>query len=506
MKGLSQFYEIYPDLPGATIPLGVCADGLLYANGLAGVDLLTGRPAEGLEAQTRLALAHLRAFVECAGGSIDNIGRAVAYVTCVEDRDPIYGPWDALFPDPEDRPAFKVLVGTLPPGHLVHFDVLAILGQRRTRTEIEGVPARDPTVRIGNWIFTSRVHGISPNRGIPEDAQAEAIQNFENLAALLEINGCTSADLAQMTVFGTDATHFDLAQRAYERVFSDAPSRPPLQKLVSFILPRFRFSVEMIAIKNATQPQAAFQEIYLCPDRRPIPDGARLGPLAIAPGLTAADPCSGVLAPGDTVARLRAAMSNMNAFLAVAGANSRQVARATFHMRQVDDRTLLNAVWLEHFPDESARPPHKYAPAALPEGFEVRLQVIAVPGAERRTLEIPGLKHVDPMAMGACTGTLVTSSRLFGTHAFTGENAKDAAEAAVLVFRHADTLLQQAGCDWSRISQVTAFIGDPAYRAMVVAELNKATRGSTNRAPRLNVVQTSWAGAGPPRIEIVALL
>jgi len=506
MTELDQFFEIYPNLPGATIPLGVCVDGLVYANGLAGIDLVTGVPADGLEAQIHLALAHLRMLMENAGGSIDEIGRGVAYVTKAEDRNAVYGPWEAMFPDAQDRPAFKVLVGSLPPGHLVQFDGLAILGQRRKRTEIDGVPAHDPTVRIGDWVFTSRVHGIVPHGGVPEDTEAEAIQNFENIAALLKLNGCTARDLVQLTLFGNSADYFDAAQKAYEHVFPDAQTRPPLHRLITFVTPRFKISVEMIAMRGADRPQSRFREVFLCQDRRPIPDGARLGPLLVASGLTAADPCTSALAAADPAAQLRAALTNMETFLAQGGANRNHLARATFHMPSVDDRTVLNQVWSEHFPDPSARPPHKYAPAKLPQGHRVRLQILAVPDAgARRTLDIPGLQHMDPMAMGACTGNLVTSSRLFGTRAFSGEVVRSAAEASEIAFAHAGTLLQRAGTDWSHVTQLTAFIGDQAQAGIVEAELKRAL-GGARAAPRLNIVVASWAGNSTPRIEIVAVI
>ena len=165
----------------------------------------------------------------------------------------------------------------------------------------------------------------------------------------------------------------------------------------------------------------------------------------------------------------------------------------------------MNTVWQSYYPQENNRPPNKYAPAALPHGYLVRLQILAIPGSTSRTLEIPGLKHQDWMSMGALTGNLLTSSRLFGSHAFTGARAADATEATTLAFGHATTLLQAVGGDWSRIAQVTAFIGDSSYVDLVTTEWAKITRAITS-APRLNVVESRWAGAGPPRIEIVALL
>jgi hypothetical protein len=47
-------------------------------------------------------------LVKEAGGSLDNVARIVAYVTEVEDREPVNGLWwEELFPDRENRPAYK---------------------------------------------------------------------------------------------------------------------------------------------------------------------------------------------------------------------------------------------------------------------------------------------------------------------------------------------------------------------------------------------------------------
>ena len=132
---------------------------MLFAGGIAGIDRVTSEPAGDLKSQMSMALAHLRDLVEGAGGGLDNVVRATGYVTCAEDRDPIYDPWDALFPDPADRPAFKSLIASLPQGQLVQLDAVALIGERRRRIDIPNVPARDPTVKAGNWLFSSRCHG-----------------------------------------------------------------------------------------------------------------------------------------------------------------------------------------------------------------------------------------------------------------------------------------------------------------------------------------------------------
>ncbi|NQV56032.1 MAG: hypothetical protein HQ503_09265 [Rhodospirillales bacterium] len=502
MSQLSQLFEIYPGNPNATMPLGACANGVVYAGGLAGVDPVGGEVQGDLVSQTKAALGHLAAAVEGAGGSTDNIGRAVAFVTKPEDRMALYEPWDAMFPDDQDRPAFKVLVAPLPKGQLVRIDGFAVLGMKRVRGEIPGVPARDPTVRTGDWIFTSRVHGTIPGGDMSDDKIEETRQAFANIAELMRVNGAKPEDVVQITAFGRDASFISLAEKAYAEIFSGIKARPQLKCLISAIPDRLTVMAEAVGLIGSGDDNTAFEEIYLAPHANPAPAGLRLGDLIIAPGIKGDDPATGKLAVG-AAAQMAAACTNMEAFAKAAGGDLGTIARAALYMRSLDDRPVLNEIWAKTYPDMSDRAPHKYAPAALPEGQDFRFMILGVLNAERTCLKIPGLHHGDPMSMGAKTGNLVTSSRIFGTHAHSGERAADEVEAADLVFEHIGTLLEQAGGGWDNLTQLTAFIGDPGFRGLIEDRFAKHAKKG---APRLNIIETTLAGGPNPRAEILALI
>src|SRR3954447_19240450 len=144
---MPQLLQIFPGNPAAPIPEGVRAGEMIYTSALTGADPATGQTPGELVAQMEQALRNMQALVERGGGSLDNVGRVTGIVNRAEERDAIYDPWDALFPDPADRPAFKVLQAPLPPGSLVQLSMLALVGGRRQRIDIPGVPARDPTVK-----------------------------------------------------------------------------------------------------------------------------------------------------------------------------------------------------------------------------------------------------------------------------------------------------------------------------------------------------------------------
>src|SRR4051794_34210594 len=199
---------------------------MIYASALTGADPATGQAPGELVAQMEQALRNMQALVERGGGSLDNVGRVTGIVNRPEERDAIYDPWDALFPDPADRPAFKVLQAPLPPGSLVQLSMLALVGGRRQRIDIPGVPARDPTVKIGNWVFSSRLHGTDPATSTtPDDGDAQAEHAYSNVQRLVELAGGTLSNITQITAFVRDQDGAQLAERHFQRVFGDSANR-----------------------------------------------------------------------------------------------------------------------------------------------------------------------------------------------------------------------------------------------------------------------------------------
>jgi len=242
--------EIYPSERKATVPHAVVINDMIYASGLSGTDPVTGEPCGDLKRQVATALQHMRRLVEKAGGSLDNVGRAVGFCTRVEDRDLVDQVWMDVFPDPNDKPAFKVLLADLPQGHLARIDCVALLGHRRTRIDIPNVSAHDPTVRIGNLVFTSRCHGNDQATGKIVDGglEAQARQTFENLATLMKRAGGTEANITQITTFGREPDYLPVAKKAFQARFSDPTTRPRFNQTVNFVSPNMAVAIEAMAV------------------------------------------------------------------------------------------------------------------------------------------------------------------------------------------------------------------------------------------------------------------
>jgi 2-iminobutanoate/2-iminopropanoate deaminase len=248
MASAPRVVQLFPSDPRSPIPEAVRLDDVVYAHATSPADPVTGRMPEGLVPQMAQALQNMRVVLERAGASLDNVARVTGYTTRVEERDAMYEPWDALFPDPSDRPAFKVLGTPLPPGVLVQLDMLALVGERRRRIDIPGVTARDPTVIVGNWVFSSRLHGTDPSTGeTPESAEGQVKHAFDNVRRLIEIAGGTTRNITQITAFYRDTANVKIAEQYLERMFPDPGARPSFHALDAFIRPHLAIMLEMTA-------------------------------------------------------------------------------------------------------------------------------------------------------------------------------------------------------------------------------------------------------------------
>src|SRR5579864_2922007 len=231
--------EIYPPNPRSAVPLGVRINDTVYSTNLTGADLTTGKYVDGIDGQAAQALENMRVLMERAGGSIDNVGRVSAYVDSVEHREAFYKPWDLMYPDSSDRPAAHVVVAPLPPGRLIQLEMLALLGARRERIDIQGISARDPTVKIGGWVLTSRLHGSDARTGqLAEGFEAQAPLAYQNAKILVELAGGKESNITQILVFLQEASNADLAREQFEKAFPNPEERPHFYSEVAYMAPR----------------------------------------------------------------------------------------------------------------------------------------------------------------------------------------------------------------------------------------------------------------------------
>lgn len=102
---------------------------ILFSGVLTGRDPVTHRLPASLESQCANVFRHVRALMEAAGGSIDDIIKLTFWLDQYRDRDALNREWTAMFPDPGCRPARQCMAAQLDGGTLVQCDVVAVIAE-----------------------------------------------------------------------------------------------------------------------------------------------------------------------------------------------------------------------------------------------------------------------------------------------------------------------------------------------------------------------------------------
>jgi 2-iminobutanoate/2-iminopropanoate deaminase len=111
------------------IPAASRIGNLLVSGGIHGMDPATGKTAESLEDQLRFMFQHVRAVMEAAGGSPDDIIKFAVTMTDRAQRPALNVEWLKMFPDEHSRPARHTSEGNLSPGMLVQCDIMAVIDE-----------------------------------------------------------------------------------------------------------------------------------------------------------------------------------------------------------------------------------------------------------------------------------------------------------------------------------------------------------------------------------------
>jgi len=105
----------------------VKAGNTLYMSGQLGINPATGELAEGgVKGQALQALANMKAVLEAAGATADNVVKTVVFITDMKDFPVVNEAYKTLFT--KDFPARScVAVAALPKGGLVEIEAVAVL-------------------------------------------------------------------------------------------------------------------------------------------------------------------------------------------------------------------------------------------------------------------------------------------------------------------------------------------------------------------------------------------
>ena len=115
------------------IPAASRIGPFLATGALTGRDPDTGEMGTGIDAQMAHVFGHVRAVMEAAGGSVQDILKMTFHLADPDDREALNREWLAMFPDPSSRPARQAIAADLGRGSLVHCDLLAVVPTKDDR-------------------------------------------------------------------------------------------------------------------------------------------------------------------------------------------------------------------------------------------------------------------------------------------------------------------------------------------------------------------------------------
>jgi len=197
------------------------------------------------------------------------------------------------------------------------------------------------------------------------------------------------------------------------------------------------------------------------------PAGVRFGDYVFSSTIAGIDPATGQLGEGPEQ-QLDLAYKNMKALCDAAGITTDNIAHVTSFIRDQSLRPYLNKPWLAMFPDENNRPARKTTGFELPGNQLVQLQMLAVAGAKRERLELPGRAHRDPLPNGVRLGNMVYSSVLTAQDPATGKNIEDPKGQIDQCFNSQEDLIRLAGGSDNDILHHWVFMSDFQHQPYMV--------------------------------------
>lgn len=106
---------------------GIAAGGLLFVSGQIAIDPATGELIPGdIEVQTRKVLTHLKAIVEAAGSSMDQVVKCTVFLKDMNDFSRMNGIYNEFFEKPYPARA-AVEVARLPKDVKVEIEAIAVV-------------------------------------------------------------------------------------------------------------------------------------------------------------------------------------------------------------------------------------------------------------------------------------------------------------------------------------------------------------------------------------------
>src|SRR5687768_9204057 len=310
---------------------------------------------------------------------------------------------------------------------------------------------RCPSASASTTPSFASVTGAHPTTGLADgDVESQLATAIDTLEGLLERGGMALEDIERVEAYASGVSPDTLGTLLTD-TFAPRTKLSRIFAQPAILRSGQRLRLDVIVTQNGDRQE--LRQIRVAANE--APSAVRIGPLLCAYDVTPVDAKSGRIENEATQEQVATAFENLDRVLDAAGMQRDHILRIAGYFRDLGEKDLLNSRMVSVFPNWSEKPVHKYVPAALPPGVAFSLQAIGLMTDDRRIIEIEGIKHNDPISLGAIAGNVFISSRVQARLEPTA-----AEQARRLLDTHVRRLVEHVGGTIDDVTHMTWGIGD----------------------------------------------
>lgn len=213
------------------LPNAVRIGDYVFSSVIVPWDLATSQPVVGEDAQTDQCFGNMRAVMEAAGGSVDDVALQWVYLNDFAYQPYMVDVYLEAWPEGRYQAARKTF--RYPMGGQIQMQVIGKIGGERANHEIEGHGHHDPIpmgARIGGLVCSSGVSGVDTagaDKLEPvEGAAGQARHGLRNVESLLRAAGGSLDNAGLLTLLVQDYADLPSIDVAWAAAFPDPDDRP----------------------------------------------------------------------------------------------------------------------------------------------------------------------------------------------------------------------------------------------------------------------------------------
>ena len=244
------------EVPGLThrdpLPNAVRIGDYVFSSVIVPWDLETSQPVVGEDAQTDQCFDNMRAVMEAAGGSADDVVLQWVYLNDFAYQPYMVDVYLEAWPEGSYQAARKTF--RYPMGGQIQMQVIGKIGGERANHEIEGHGHHDPIpmgARIGGLVCSSGVSGVDTagdDKLEPvEGAEGQARHGVRNVESLLRAAGGGLENAGLLTLLVQDYADLPAIDAAWAAAFPNPDDRPARQIMKMGVQRRSRVQYHVIA-------------------------------------------------------------------------------------------------------------------------------------------------------------------------------------------------------------------------------------------------------------------